>query len=142
MGNDQILHIDLENKIQKFNFEYQFSILSIKKIIISSLFGKEPDQWLQEIAIKDIHLEIYLTKSDGSTLTYPILLMSFISNMHRNPVFEFQKNEFIIPEDNLGNKSRFSPFFKHGEIRLKHKEGVENIKLSIIYEASPGTSLA
>lgn len=141
MGNDQILDLDLENEIQKFNFEYPFSFLSIKKIIVSSLFGKEPDEWLQEIVSKNIHLEIHLTKSDGSTLTYPIMLMSFISTMHRNPVFEFRKNEFIIPEDNLGNKSSFSPFFRQGEIRLKHKEDVENINLKIIYEAAPGTSL-
>lgn len=127
--------------IKEFLLKYSFSVISIQRIIIDSLFGKEPSEWFNELSKQNLFLEITSNRTDGLISKMPITLTAFVSPHHRNPIFDFN-NEFIIPEGNIQNNSS-SVFYKDVKIELKSSNGslTDRISLSIFYEETPGVTL-
>lgn len=130
--------LDKKAPTKEFSLKYPFSVVSIQRIIVDNLFGKEPNDWFQELVKQNLYLEISSNRTDGLTSSMRITLTALVSPYHRNPIFDFN-NEFIIPEGNIQNNSTFL-FYNRVKIELKsnNSELQDSISLSFFYEKTPG----
>ena len=138
--NIKNFRLDNDTTFKEFSLQYSFSVVSIQRIIVDSLFGREPNEWFNELSKQNLYLEITSNRTDGLISTMPITLAAFVSPYHRNPIFDFN-NEFIIPEGNIQNNSSFV-FYKDVKIELKSYNGQlrDRISLSIFYDDTPGVT--
>lgn len=141
MQTDKYFELNKDKRTQTFSFDKSYSYISIKKIVISSLFGHKPDEWFSKLLQSNPYLKIKCTKSSGETLEYPIMIASLVSPFHAQPVFEFQ-DDFIIPEQNMLNKSAFLTHYNSATIELCFfdKEDTE-LKMALLYQTTPGTDV-
>ena len=138
--NIKNFRLDNDTTFKEFSLQYSFSVVSIQRIIVDSLFGREPNEWFNELSKQNLYLEITSNRTDGLISTMPITLAAIVSPYHRNPIFDFN-NEFIIPEGNIQNNSSFV-FYKDVKIELKSYNGQlrDRISLSIFYDDTPGVT--
>lgn len=138
MQIENFFDLNSEKRTQLFSFTHSYSYISIKKIVIASLFGHKPDEWFSKLMQSNPYLKIKCSKSSGETLEYPIMISSLVSPFHAQPVFEFQ-DDFIIPEQNMLNKSAFFSHYNNATIELcfSGNEDAE-LKMTILYQTTPG----
>lgn len=138
MQTDKFFELNKDHRTQPFSFDKSYSYISIKKIVIASLFGHKPEEWFSKLMQSNPFLKIKCTKSSGETLEYPIMIASLVSPYHAQPVFEFQ-DDFIIPEQNMLNQSAFFAHYDNATIELcfSGKEDAE-LKMTLLYQTTPG----
>ncbi|CAG0988767.1 hypothetical protein FLAV_02184 [Flavobacteriales bacterium] len=141
MQTDKYFELNVNKRKQTFLFQHSYSYISIKKIVISSLFGNKPDEWFSKLMQSNPYLKIKCTKSSGETLEYPVVISSLVSPFHAQPVFEFQNN-FVVPEQNMLNKSSFFLHYNNASIELcfNGKEDTE-FKITLFYQLTPGANV-
>jgi len=140
MQIDKLFELYKDRKSQAFSFDNSHSYISIKKIVIVSLFGNKPNEWSSKLMSSNPYLKISCTKSSGETLEYPVLIASLISTFHTQPVFEFQ-GDFIIPEQNILNKPDSYTYFEHAKIELCFSGNEDtDLKLTVLYTTTPGAN--
>lgn len=138
MQTDKFFELNKDKRTQTFSFDKSYSYISIKKIVITSLFGHKPDEWFSKLMQSNPFLKIKCTKASGETLEYPIMIASLVSPFHAQPVFEFQ-DDFIIPEQNMLNQSAFFKHYDNATIELcfSGNEDTE-LKMTLLYQTTPG----
>jgi len=138
MLTDKFFELHKDKRTQTFSFDKSYSYISIKKIVIASLFGHKPDEWFSKLMQSNPYLKIKCSKVSGETLEYPIMIASLVSPYHAQPVFEFQ-GDFIIPEQNMLNKSAFFAHYNSATIELcfSGNEDTE-LKMTLLYTTTPG----
>jgi hypothetical protein len=140
MQSDQIFELSKDKRKQEFSFDKSYSYISIKKVIVASLFGLNPNDWFAKLMQLNPYLKITCTKSSGEKLGYSMVIPNFVSPYHAQPVFEFQ-GDFIIPEQNKLNDSAFFSHFNNAIIELCYSdnEGAD-LKMTFIYQLTPGAN--
>jgi hypothetical protein len=138
MQTDKFFELNKDKRIQSFSFDKSCSYISIKKIVIASLFGHKPDEWFSKLMLSYPYLKIKCSKGSGETLEYSIMIASLVSPYHAQPVFEFQ-DDFIIPEQNMLNKSAFFTHYNIATIELcfSGNEDTE-LKMTLLYQTTLG----
>lgn len=138
--NIKTFQLDNSKKFKEFFFDYSFSLISINRIILDSLFGLEPTQWFQELRKYDYYIFITCARTDGVISTFPFMLSAHVSPYHKHPIFDF-KNDFLIPDGNISNTST-RIYYNYCKIELKSRtleqELNDAIKVTIVYEETPG----
>lgn len=141
MQIDKFFELNEDKRSQSFSFQQSSSYISIKKLVVSSLFGMKPDEWFSKLTKSNPYLKIKCKKQSGETLEYQIMLSSLVSPYHAQPVFEFQDN-FIVPEQNMLNKSAFFLHYNHATIELCfHGEEDLSLKLTLFYQTTPSANV-
>ena len=124
------------NNSLRFNLAQGYSYVSIKKIIVDSLFGEV--KWVSEMAKRGVGLRFtYSNNINQMSGSFSLNLVTKVEPNFRNPVFDFEN--LIIPEENYRNSSSFKPFFTDLIIELTSSDSNEMV--SIVYELSPGAKL-
>jgi len=138
MQTDKIFELSTDKRTQTFSFDKSHSYITIKKIVISSLFGHKSAEWFSKLMLSNPFFKIKCTKSSGETLEYPIMIASLVSPYHAQPVFEFQ-DDFIIPEQNMLNQSAFFKHYENGTIELCFSGNEDTgLKMTLLYQTTAG----
>jgi hypothetical protein len=140
MQTDKFFELNKDHRAQQISFDKSYSYISIKKIVITSLFGNKPDEWFSKLMQSNPFLKIKCAKSSGETLEYPIMIASLVSSYHIQPIFEFQ-DDFIVPEQNMLNQSAFFAHYDNATIELcfSGSEDTE-LKMTLLYQTTPGAN--
>jgi hypothetical protein len=124
--------LDSSNPTKKFNCQFSFSGLRIKRITIPFLSSRPISEWAG--LLNGLSVSFKSTATDGSTKIFPILLLGQLSPDHQHPVFDF---DFFVPEDNDNNMQSLTPFFNLLEIELLNQQKNDNLSVIVFYEENP-----
>lgn len=128
------IKLDTQNNIRKIHLDYNYSYLTIKKIVIPSLYGNL--NWVQEINRSNLKLKINLKGNNGITSTFVVSFLSLITPHSLNPVFE----TFLeIPKEHANSATSFSNYYNEIEFELMAYENL-NTKFEVVLlcSESPG----
>lgn len=131
--------IELSNTQKEItcSLKYNFSHIRLKKILVS--FDDNMDNWFNLINKASPYLLVeYEDQAENITKNYPKQISSLISPNHKNPIFILDEK---IPYENSKNMSTFGSHYDTLKIALKfgkNSEINEKIKISLVYEDTPG----
>ncbi len=119
-----------------FNLNYSFSFIRIRKIVVRATPSPAPNAWSS--VLSGLNLVISYSKPNASR-TEPFNLLSFYSPYHLQPIFEFEKEKWMFPSENVKNITSFGSFYNRLAITLEeHNPIPSNAVITIFYDASPG----
>jgi hypothetical protein len=134
-----IIEININNNVKNYHFTLtdkaplqtiilneNFLPITIKKIILSSHIGKEPNLWGQIIANSSIQITIKNTEN-GYSVENSISLLQFFSVYQIQPVLELN---LILPDYEYYSKNKLSK----NEINFNLVSEHNNIKFDVYYE--------
>lgn len=140
MQRSNFFELSKIKRTQSFALDHTYSYISVKKIVINSLFGHKPDEWFSKLMQANPYFKITCSKASGEILEYPVILASLVSPFHAQPVFEFQ-DDFIVPEQNMLNKSAFFLHYTKASIELCFYGNEDpELKITLLYQPTPGAN--
>lgn len=137
MGTDLFFELSNKDSKREFKFKNSYSYISIKKVVISSMYGT--NDWFNKLMALQPTLKITCYKTSGEKLSYEKSIAFLVTQDHAQPVFDFS-GDFIVPEQNKFNQSSFIKHFTSASIELCSKGNVsQDVSLTIMYDQTPGT---
>lgn len=122
-----------DDRKKEFVLKNKHSFLEIKKIILTPKFEwKHPDEWSAVLHRELLWLKVTCTSSSGAKSWKPYGLISYVSPMHSQPVFDLGQSIFI-PE-NIWPEINANQYPISLEIELMEETGGSSFDVMLVWD--------
>lgn len=133
--NNEFILTD-EDTSSEFSMIYNFSFVTIEKIILKSHLNQDSSVWVDILG--NTTLKVIQKMNSGVTRSYSLNLLQFVTANHKFPMLELHME---IPSKTDRQFSSMSDYTTNVEFKLDFAKKIKSVEFLFLYKTTPGAGI-